>query len=218
MRKDQSLFSLIRSKLYTPVLGDVLDRLGYRHQFLPAEIRALVPTMKIVGRAMPVLQADVFGPQKAPFGLMTQALDALREGEVYVGTGGTMQSANWGEILTATAKKRGAVGAILNGYHRDTPQILSQDWPVFSRGAWAQDSGPRTKVIDFRCNIEIGGVYIQPGDLVFADIDGVVFVPRAAEKEAIAAALEKAAAEKTVRAAIERGMSSTRAFKKYGVL
>ena len=96
--------------------------------------------------------------------------------------------------------------------------MLSQNWPVFSRGRYAQDSSVRTKVVDFRCPLEIGGVWIEPGDLVFGDLDGVVIVPRKHEKEVITKSLEKARGEKLVRAEIEAGMSSTAAFKKYGIL
>lgn len=215
---DSELYPLMQSLLYTPVVGDILDQLGFLHQFLPAAIRALTPAMKITGRAMTVLQIDVFGLQEKPFGLMTRALDDLRPGEVYISTGGTFQSANWGEIMTATARMRGAVGAVVNGYHRDTPQVLAQNWPVFSRGSWAQDSGPRMKVVDFRCCIEIGGAKVTSGDLIFGDIDGVVVIPREVEEEVVARALEKARGEKVVRKEIEGGMSSTAAFEKYGIL
>jgi regulator of RNase E activity RraA len=129
-----------------------------------------------------------------------------------------MRCAYWGEILTATARRRGANGAVINGYHRDTPQILEQEWPVFSRGRFAADSGVRTKVIDYRCPIEVGQVTIQPGDLVFGDLDGVLIVPRAVEAEVVERALEKARGEKLVRREIDAGMSSTQAFLKYGIL
>ena len=119
---------------------------------------------------------------------------------------------------TATAKKRGAVGAVINGFHRDTPKVLEQNWPVFSRGRFAQDSGVRTQVVDFRCHIEIGQVTVQPGELIFADLDGVLVIPKAVEAEAIERALAKARGEKMVRKEIEGGMSSTAAFKKYGIL
>jgi regulator of RNase E activity RraA len=215
---DNELFSLIRQTLYTPVVGDILDQLGHLHRFLPQAIRPLTDEMKLVGRALPVLQADVFGPQEKPFGLMTRALDDLRPGEVYVATGGTRQCANWGELMTAAARTQGALGAVVDGWHRDTPKVLEQDWPVFSRGCWAQDSAPRMQVIDFRCRIEIEGVVILPGDLIFGDVDGVVVVPRELEAEVLGRALEKARAEKTVRQAIEGGMSTTAAFEKFGIL
>jgi regulator of RNase E activity RraA len=129
-----------------------------------------------------------------------------------------MRCAYWGEILTATAKKRGAVGAVINGFHRDTPRVLEQNWPVFTRGRFAQDSAVRTQVVDYRCPIEIGQVTVQPGDLVFGDLDGVVVVPKKVEGEVIGRALAKARGEKLVRKEIEAGMSSTAAFKKYGIL
>ncbi|MDH5603177.1 MAG: RraA family protein [Cyclobacteriaceae bacterium] len=215
---DIELFELLKKELYTPVLGDILDEMGLYHCFLPQAIRPLQDNMKLTGRAMPVLMADVYGPQEEPFGKMTYALDDLRGGEIYVATGGTMPCAYWGEILTATARTRGAVGALINGYHRDTPQVLEQHFPVFSRGCFAQDSRVRTRVIDFRCPVEIEGIGIAPGDLIFGDIDGVLVVPGKVEKEAVERALEKARKEKSVRKEIENGMSSTEAFRKYGVL
>jgi regulator of RNase E activity RraA len=218
MRDDQELFSLIGRLLYTPVIGDVLDTLGFWHQFLPQPVQPLTPEMRIAGRAMPVQITDAWGPQTSPFGRMTEALDALAPGEIYVATGGSQNCAAWGEIMTATAKTRGGAGAIIDGYHRDTPRVLEQDWPVFSRGRFAQDAGVRSKVVDFRCPIEIGGVQILPGDLIIGDLDGVIVVPQKVEEEVIAKAVEKATAEKVVRKAIEGGMSSTDAFHKFGIL
>jgi regulator of RNase E activity RraA len=217
-KTDSDLFALACRELYTPVVGDILDDLGFEHQFLPQPIQPLREEMRVAGRAMPVLMIDVFGKQKQPFGKLTEALDQLEPGEIYLASGGEMRCAYWGEILTATAKKRGAVGAVINGFHRDTPKVLEQKWPVFSRGRFAQDSAVRTQVVDYRCTIEVGGVRVTPGDLVFGDLDGVVIVPRKVEAEVIERALAKARGEKLVRKEIEAGMSSTAAFKKYGIL
>src|SRR5437763_214218 len=170
---DSELFGLMSGTLYTPVLGDVLDAMGLVHRFLPQPIQPMREGMVIAGRAMPVMIMDVQGKQGRPFGKMTEALDQLRPGEVYLASGGEMRCAYWGEILTATAKKRGAVGAVINGFHRDTPKVLEQNWPVFSRGRFAQDSGVRTQVADYRCPIEVGNVHVEPGDLIFGDLDGV---------------------------------------------
>jgi 4-hydroxy-4-methyl-2-oxoglutarate aldolase len=215
---DDQLFALIKSKLYTPVVGDILDLKGRYHQFLPQPVQPMKEHMVVVGRAMPVLMIDVFGEQEVPFGLLTQALDQLQPGEVYLASGGNMRCAYWGELLTATAKRRGAVGAIIDGYHRDTPMVLEQNWPVFSRGRFAQDSSVRTKVVSYRCPVEIGKVWINPGDLVFADLDGVLIIPQELEQEVIMEALEKVSGEKVVRKEVENGMSSTAAFQKYGIL
>ena len=89
-------FALMREKLYTPVVGDILDELGYYHQFLPQDIRPLREDMKLAGKAMTVLMTDVYGPQKKPFGLLTEALDQLKENEIYIAAGGTKRCAYWG--------------------------------------------------------------------------------------------------------------------------
>jgi regulator of RNase E activity RraA len=217
-KNDEELFALIDSSLYTPVIGDILDTMGLWRQFLPQPIRPIREHMRLAGRAMPVQIADSAGPQKQPFGRLTEALDQVQPGEVYLATGGSMNCAAWGEILTATARTRGGAGAVLDGFHRDTRRVLEQNWPVFSRGAWAQDAGVRSSVIDYRCPIEIGGVRVRPGDLVFGDIDGVLVIPREVEAEAIARALEKARGEKVVRREIEAGASSTETFRKHGIL
>jgi len=215
---DKDRFHRIISVLYSPVIGDVLDGMGYSHQFLPQAIQPIQLGMRIVGRAFPVQIADAWGKQDAPFGKMTEALDAILPGEIYIATGGSMNCAAWGEIMTATARCRSGAGAIVDGFHRDTPRVLEQDWPVFSRGRFAQDAGIRSKVVDFRCPIEIGGTQILYGDLVFGDLDGVIVIPRKVEDEAIELAVQKATGEKVVRKAIEAGMSSTEAFRKYGIL
>lgn len=216
---DAELCAVIREKLYTAVIGDILDGLGRTHQFLPPEIRPLLPEMKVVGRAMPLVVATVHGPQKKPFGYLTESLDQLLPGEVYMAPRTIAKAAMWGEILTAAAQQRGAVGAVVDGYHRDTAQVLRRGgFPVFSRGCYGQDSSIRTSVQDFRVPVEIGGVLVTPGDLVVGDIDGVLVVPQDVEAEVIERALEKAAAENIVLREIERGVSATEAFATYGVL
>lgn len=230
-KNNEELFALIREKLYTPVVGDILDQMGYTHQFLPAAIRpltALVPPNlvdtfeddkrnKLVGWACTILENDIYAPAKKPFGYLTESLDQLRPDEVYVATG-AHNSALWGELLTATSRAKGAVGAVLNGCTRDTPQVLEQNFPVFCTGCWAQDSSVRTYVCDYRCTIEIGQVTIHDGDLIFGDVDGVLVVPKEIVEPVMEKALEKAAGEKLVRQAIEGGMSATDAFAKFGIL
>lgn len=103
-KDDAELFVLMRAELYTPVVGDILDTHGLYHQTLPAAVQPMREAMVLAGRAMPALMIDVHGPQKKPFGLLTEALDDLREGEVYLASGGDMRCAYWGELLTAAAR------------------------------------------------------------------------------------------------------------------
>jgi regulator of RNase E activity RraA len=215
---DEERFRLIESTLYTPVIGDILDTLGYCHQFLPQAIQPLTTDMRVIGRALPVQIADAWGKQEFPFGKMTEALDAILPHEIYMATGGSLNCAAWGEIMTAAARTRKGAGAIIDGFHRDTKRVLEQNWPVFSRGRYAQDACMRSKVVDYRCPVEIGGVLINPGDLVVGDLDGVVVVPRKVEDEVLELAVRKATGEQVVRKAVEAGMPTTEAFHKFGIL
>lgn len=215
---DQERFALVKTQLYTAVIGDILDTFGRVHQFLPAGVRPLLPEMTVVGRAMPVLVGDVFGPQARPFGRLTDALDALRPGDVYLARRSRLDCAAWGEILTTAAIARGAVGAVVDGYHRDTRQILELDFPVFSLGSYGQDSSVRSSVLDYGVPVEMDGVHIAPGDLIVGDRDGVLVVPASIEEEVLELALAKASKENLVREAIQNGMLTTEAFATYGVL
>lgn len=224
---DEGLFALARRELFTAVVGDIMDKLGFTHQFFPPRIQPLRADMVVIGRAMTVLEADVFEENTSsennpimakPFGLMLEALDDLKKNEVYVCTGGSPRYALWGELMSARALKLGAAGAVVDGYLRDTHGILAQNFPAFSYGSYAQDQGPRGKVIDFRVPLEIESLRVQTGDIVFGDVDGVLVVPRAAEEEIFVKAIEKARGEKLVQKAIEEGMSATDAFKHFGIL
>jgi regulator of RNase E activity RraA len=149
---------------------------------------------------MPVLEADCFAENvadsanpalmKKSFGLMLEALDDLKPNEVYVCTGSSPTYALWGELMSTRAMKLGAAGAVVDGYSRDTRGILALNFPTFSYGRYAQDQGPRGKVIDYRCPIEINGARIEPGDILFGDLDGVCVIPRKAERDVFIAALE----------------------------
>ena len=226
-KNDKELFSLAGNELFTALVGDTLDKLGYLHQFLPADLKPLDPAMVVIGRAMPVLEADVFGEivddsrnpvMKKPFGLMFEALDDLKEDEVYICHGASLNYALWGGLMTTRALKLKAAGAVVNGYSRDTNEILRLNFPVFSRGTYAQDQGPRGKVVDFRIPVEWDKIVIRPGDIVFGDRDGVIIIPREIEEEAFTGALKKARGEKMVLKALQNGMSTVEAFKKYGIM
>jgi regulator of RNase E activity RraA len=216
-KNDADLFALARRELFPAVVGDVMDSLGLRRQFLPPEIQPLRDDMVVIGRAMNVLEADCFDPDP-PFGLLFEALDDLKPGEVYVCTGASLTYALWGELMSIRAAKLGAVGAIVDGYSRDTAGILEQNFPCFARGRYAQDQAPRGKVIDYRCPLEMNGVRIDPADILFGDLDGICVIPRKAEKDVFNGAIEKARGEKAVREALEAGMSASQAFRKFGIL
>jgi regulator of RNase E activity RraA len=224
-KNDKELFGLIKAELYTAVTGDIMDKLDYRHQFLPPRIRPNREDMFLVGRAMTVLEADV--PESGnsvnpvlqkPFGLMLEALDDLKEDEVYVCSGSSPAYALWGELMSARAIRCKAAGAVVNGYSRDTRGILALNFPCFSYGPYAQDQAPRGKVIDMRVPVEMNGVTIHDGDIIIGDIDGVCVVPKQIENEVFTMALEKARGERMVLKKIREGMKAREAFDKFGIM
>lgn len=222
-KNDKELFQIMKNQLYTAVVGDIMDKMGLQHQFLPPNIRPLRDDMILVGRAMTVLESDI---GKVPveevegkaFGRMLEALDDLNENEIYVCSGCSHTYAVLGELMTIRAQYLNAAGAVLNGYLRDTHGILATGFPVFSLGSYAQDQAPRGAVLAYRVPIVFGDVTINPGDIIFGDIDGVLVIPREYEVEILEKAYEKAVGEKTVGKALKEGVSSTEAFKKYGIM
>ncbi|HEY9561779.1 MAG TPA: RraA family protein [Anseongella sp.] len=226
-KDDDELFSLIKRELFTAVVGDILDKCGYLHQFLPAAIRPLAPQMVIVGRAMTVLEADVFEEEAAnsanpvmrkPFGLMFEALDSLQRNEVYICSGASPRYALWGGLMSVRAMYQKAAGAVVNGYSRDTNEVLQLNFPTFSLGGYAQDQGPRGKVMDYRSTIEFGGITVQAGDIIYGDRDGVLVIPRQVEQEVFEGAIEKVRKESQVRVKLLEGMTTVDAFEKFGVM
>jgi len=223
----EQLEQVVRKELFTALVGDILDQMGYLHQFLPAAIKPLHPEMVVFGKAMPVVEADYFGEHlensansflNKPFGIMFEALDSLQEDEVYICTGASLRYALWGGLMSTRAQKLKAAGAVLHGYSRDTNEVLKLGLPVFSMGTYAQDQGPRGKVIDYRVPIEIENVRIHPGDIIYGDRDGVVVVPNEIQHEVFKKALEKARGENQVRKALQNGMSTVEAFEKFGIM
>ena len=225
-RNDNELFQIMKEHLYTAVVGDIMDKMGLYHQFLPPQIRPLKEDMVVAGRAMTVQETDNAAEAEGgcnpvlgrPFGLMLEALDDLKENEVYVCSGSSPTYALVGELMATRAKVLGAAGAVVNGYIRDTYGIRNLDFPCFTYGSYAQDQAPRGKVINYRVPIRLGQVLINPGDIIFGDIDGVLVIPQTVEKQVIEQAYEKATGEKIVFNAIKNGMSAVESFAKHGIM
>jgi regulator of RNase E activity RraA len=218
MKADRELFQDMRTHLFTAVIGDVLDLHGLHHQFLMPECRPLSAKMVVCGRAMTVFETDISEPVDPPFGLMLEALDSMQADEVYIAAGSSPRYALWGELMSTAARARGAAGAVLAGYTRDTNGIIEMDFPVFCYGSYAQDQRGRGQVVDFRVPLEINGVTIQPGDIIFGDIDGVLVLPREIENIVVPEALEQVKKEKTARKLLLNGASAETVFCETGVL
>ncbi len=222
-KDDTALFQLMRTSLYTAIVGDRLDQHGRRHQFLPPECRPLRPEMVVAGRAMTVLETDIEAGQEPqepaePFGRMLEALDSLRPNEVYLAAGSSAPYALWGELMSTAARARGATGAVLAGYTRDARPILAMDFPVFCYGTYAPDQRRRGLVTAHHVELVINATRVRPGDIVFGDIDGVVVVPHELEVEIIEEALEQVRKEKKALHDLRNGRLAVDVFRDYGIL
>jgi 4-hydroxy-4-methyl-2-oxoglutarate aldolase len=211
----------IRAKLFTSVLSDTLDGLGFRDQAMRPSIRPLDESKTLVGRARTGFYMEVFhiAPGENPYDLEIRLIDDLKPGEVAVlGCGAAQTIAPWGELLSTACVARGAAGCITDGLVRDIRAIRTLGFPVFHGGIGPLDSKGRGKVMAIDVPIACGGVRVAPGDLMFGDADGVICVPQEIEEKAIAAALQKVEGEDLTREALARGEKLAQVFARYGIL
>ncbi len=211
--------AMMREHLYSAVVSDALDGLGFKHQSPRLQFTPYTGTNLLVGRCKTTLWVDMAHVDPKPYELELRAVDACQPDDVLIAAaGGSIRSGIWGELLTTAAKNRGCVGAIVDGAIRDVAKIRPMNFPVYARATCVYDSLNRQRVVDADVAVEIDGVTFAPGSLVFADEDGVVVVPREVEAEAIRRAWDKVHAENIVRDSIRDGMQAVDAFAKYGVL
>ena len=210
---------MMRSDLYSAVVADALDGLGYLHQSPRLQLRPYTTTSLLVGRCKTTLWEEMDEVDPSPYELELKAVDECQPDDVLIAAAaGSLKSGIWGELLSTAATNSGCVGAIVDGAVRDVQKMRAMKFAVFARGTSVYDSQDRQRVIAVDTDVEMDGVTFSAGDLVFADEDGVVVVPQAIEAAAISAAWSKVHAENVTRDAIRDGMKATDAYKKYGVL
>jgi len=220
-RNDPGFLQEIRQSLYTAVLSDVLDELGFRDQAMPPSIRPLDEELTLAGFARTGLYREVFhaAAGENPYELEIALIDDLKPDDVAVfGCCGSRRIAPWGELLSTASRARGASGCVTDGFVRDVRAIRALRFPVFHGGIAPLDSKGRGKVVEIDTPIRCGGVAVAPGDLVFGDADGVIVVPRAVEDEALRRALAKVAGENTTRDELAAGAKLADVFARHRVL
>jgi 4-hydroxy-4-methyl-2-oxoglutarate aldolase len=213
--KDLSLVDRL-SAIYTAVVSDELDGLGYRNQVLRPDIRPLYPEARLAGYAFPVHAVPAYTIHDEPYKMEFEAVDHLSPGDVLCVS--SVEGSFWGELLSTAAKYRGCRGVVVDGYTRDTQAIMRMGFPTFVRGIHMPDSLGRLDVVAYNVEIECGGVRIRPGDLIAADFDGVVVVPQEVAEEAITRAEEKVRGEDVVRKHLAEGMTVTEAYRRFGIM
>lgn len=213
------IFDEVERRLYSPVISDILDELGFPDHTLNREIRPLGDGMVLSGRAFPILMGEGREATEDPYRQMIEAIDHLSLDQVpVVVTSGCRTTAVWGELFSTAAKMRGSRGVVVDGLTRDTRKVLPMGFPLFSVGTSPHDYKGRARVMSYGKRVRSGNATVGPGEFVFADIDGVVVVPREAEKETLARAFEKAGKENVVRRELLRGKLLGEAWEKHHVL
>ncbi len=210
---------MMRQSLYTAVVCDVLDSLGFPRQSPRVPLKPLSVETVLVGRSKTTLWSDLTQADPAPYEKELIAVDECRPDDVLIAAaGGSTRSGIWGELLSTAARNSGCRGAIVDGAVRDVAKMRAMQFPIFALAACPYDSKDRQRVTEIDVRVEIDGVAFHPGELVIADIDGVVVVPRSVEDKAIRLAWQKVHAENRVRTAIQNGMKAAEAYRRFGVL
>jgi regulator of RNase E activity RraA len=221
MTSQTELFHRIKTSLYVSVVSDVLDSLGFMDQAMGPRIRPLDDGAVLLGYARTGLYHDVYEVVEGenPYELEIALVDDLKPGEVPVlACGATGRIAPWGELLSTAAAARGATGCVTDGLVRDIRFIRKMGFPVFCGGIGPLDSKGRGNLVQMDTPVACGGVRVKSGDLMFGDADGVIVIPREAQDEVIAKAMEKVSAENLTRDELARGAKLKAIYDKYGVL
>jgi regulator of RNase E activity RraA len=219
--QDADRFAWILKNLYVPAVCDILDDLGLRAQAMHQRLRPLDQTnCTFVGRARTFRWMDTdYIDEKDPYGWEIDGADALVPGDVVVhSTDAAGTNAPWGELMSTAAICRGAVGCVCDSLIRDCQKIIAMKFPIFHAGIKPVDSKGRGRVMAFDVPIRCGNVLVHPGEIIFADFDGIVVIPRQVENEVLSLAAEKVTKENSTRAALLKGRKLRDVYNEFGVL
>lgn len=198
-------------RLYTGAVNDVLREFTLMHQTLPHDIVPLRDGMKAAGIAFTIRSAkDPSINLDGEMAFRAGMLSAIPKDAMCLwDTNRDDLAAHWGGMMTAATKRRGARGAIVDGGIRDTHQILEEDFPVFYRYRTSNGALGRVKIVAYEVPITIGEVIVYPGDLVLADLDGALVVPRRVACEVLERAEAIVRHEDDIKNWIEDGATAT---------
>jgi 4-hydroxy-4-methyl-2-oxoglutarate aldolase len=223
MKTDAEIFQFIQQNLYVAAVSDILDSLGYRHQAMHQRLRPLLLDVRncgLIGRARTVRWMEVdYVVEEDPYGLEIEAVDSLKPGDVIIhSTDFAGTNAPWGELMSTVAQLNGAAGCICDSQVRDCVRIIEMGFPVYCAGISPLDSKGRARVMAYDVPIQCGNVLVHPGELVFADYDGIVVIPHEIEDQVLILAHEKANAENSTRNELLKGRTLREVYDIYGVL
>ncbi|MCI9263943.1 MAG: RraA family protein [Oscillospiraceae bacterium] len=219
MRYTQQALDKLTQDLYVAVVADILDELGEKDFCLSGDLRPMKNSGKFLGYARTLYAVDVFAVPEKPYQKDLEFLDSLEPGDVVVTTvNGNNHNGYIGELLSTACMARGARGCVLDGHARDLAFIDLEAFPIYCRGTNPLDSKGRVDAVSADEPMVCGGVLVRPGDLIFADEDGIVRIPAKLIDKVIPMAAQKVQGENTVREELMKGASVKATFDKYGIL
>lgn len=200
-------------KFSTTNISDALDKVGLRGAVLG--IRPMYNCPKIVGRAV-TIKITAAGMLKSEHHLGVHAIDASCKGDIIIiDNHGDVNNNCWGEILSMGAKMKGVSGVVVDGAARDIDMCEEFEFPVFARTTVPITARGRIMQESFNKVVRIGDVQVRPGDIVMADINGVVIVAFEKIDEVLDAAEQIFEKEEAMVAELKAGASILEVDKKY---
>lgn len=198
--EDKNLVALFKG-LDTPGISDALDKLGLHGQVLGISPLANY-THAVVGPAFTVK----YVPASSPPGTVGDFLDDVAPGDVVViDNDGRTDCTVWGDIMTQYASQQGIAATVIDGVCRDVSKALGDNYPMFSAGRFMRTGKDRVQVESLNTTVAIGTVRVEPRDIVVADANGVVVVPRARAHEVAATARKIEEIESGIREQLLQG-------------
>ena len=209
----------IKETLYSGVLCDVMDGMGYRNQAIGHKLMPLADHTVIFGPAFTSIATEVYSMPESPLTAQCKVVDQLGEGEIYVlVTRGNYVCAVFGELFATAVKQRKGAGVLLDGYVRDLKALKSMDFPVFYAGRDPRTSKGRTEINECQIPVILDGVTIHPGDYIFGDIDGIAIIPRDIAEQVIEKAFQTVLDENRVREGLLNGDSLEKVYSVHGAI
>jgi len=216
---DDHLFEFIKKRLYVAAVCDILDELGFPNQAMHQRLRPLLPDIHncgFLGRARTFRWMDTNHIADDPYGLEIEAMDSLKKNDVVIHStdhGGT--NAPWGELMSTVAKRKGVSGCVCDSQVRDCVKIIEMGFPVYYSGIRPLDSKGRAIVTAYDVPVRCGEVLVNPGDIIYADFDGIVVIPKSVELNVFEKAQEKVNKENLSRKELLEGKSLREVYNKY---
>jgi len=206
-------------QLYTGVVADVLDSMGYKDQTMDPDIAPINPAGTVAGVAYPAVgRRNRSVDYEAQVQRFLKMLGEAPVDSCLVVSANTDNSAQVGELTTRALTAQGCRGVVTDGGTRDTQFVRDQEFPVYVRFQTPADSLYRWELLDWDTTAVVGGVETSPGDIVFGDIDGVTVIPEDVAHDVLLEAEEMKEDESAVREAIADGVSPEVAYERYGTL